>query len=173
MSSTPLDRLRSKKARQITVGVYLDERFADRLDAAVLARQQARNDHAPASVPDDDMAALTANIAAAQAALDEATFWFTFQGIGRAAFARLVAEHPPTDEDIAHAESRARDRPDFHAATFAPALIAASCIAPAMTLETANSIFEDEAWNTEELGALMAAALSVCARARPLAVKHE
>jgi hypothetical protein len=166
VTGTPLDRLRSKQPRKIRVGVFLDEDPADRLDAAVLALQEARQVYAPSPVPDGDLGPLASAVAAAQEALDAVTFWFTFKGIGRTRFNALLAEHPPTDADLAKAADRLQDRPEWCPATFTPALIAASCATPQMTLADVQALFDDEAWNIQELGALFAAALAVNTRAR-------
>lgn len=169
MSVTPSDRLRAKQPRRITVGVFLDDNLADRLDAAVMALHDARRTQAPA----DDVAALEAAKDTAQAVLDDETMWFTFQAIGRNALARLTDAHPPTDEQVEEAAAEERGRPDYDPATFAPALLAAACIAPALTVEDFEGVYASEAWNDDERGALFAAALSVCTRARPLQVRTD
>jgi hypothetical protein len=167
-SATPQDRLRAKQPRRITVGVFLDESLADRLDAAVLAKHQAL----AADAPPADVEPLQAAVTAAQEALDEATMWFTFAGLGRSAFARLIDEHPPTPQQLADAEKISRAAPTFDPDTFAPALLAASCVSPAgLGVEDFLAIYSDPAWNVEELGSLFAAALSVNGQARPLVIR--
>jgi hypothetical protein len=52
---------------------------------------------------------------------------FSFQGLGRGAFAKLHAEHPVSDAD----KAEFGDAADFNPRTFPPALMAASCIEPA------------------------------------------
>jgi hypothetical protein len=169
-SPAPADRLRAKQPRRITVGVFLDEEPADRLDAAVLARQ----DGARVSAASEDLDVLDQAIKAAQAALDDATMWFTFQALGRNAFARLVASCAPTEQQIADAETNGRPRPEYNVETFGPLLLSESCVAPSgLTLDDWMGIFADEAWNEQEIGALMAAALAVNTRARPLQVRAE
>jgi hypothetical protein len=54
---------------------------------------------------------------------------WAFEGIGRKAYRDLVAEHPPTDAQVA----KGKDRnlvPEWNEDTFLPALIAASCVKP-------------------------------------------
>jgi hypothetical protein len=51
---------------------------------------------------------------------------FRFEGLGRGAFAKLQAEHPPTDAQL---ETVGRDL-EFNPETFPPALMAATCVAP-------------------------------------------
>jgi hypothetical protein len=169
MPATPQDRLRAKQPRRITVGVFLDESLADRLDAAVLAVQDARRVTAPA----EDIDALEAAVKAAQEALDAETMWFTFQGLGRLAFARLLAEYPPPGDQTADAKQAGRDAPEYDLERFPAALLAASCAAPALTIADFEGLYSDPAWNADELGSLFAAALSVNVRARPLQVRAQ
>lgn len=169
MVASPADRLKGKRPRRITVGVFLDEGPADRLDAAVMAVQDARRAGAPA----DDITGLERAVTAAQQGLDDVTFWFTFQGIGRTRFARLLAEHQPTTEQTARAEAAGRDAPEYDAETFPAALLQAACIAPQLPDGHFAGLFDDDAWNDAELGSLCAAALAVNTRARPLQVRSQ
>jgi hypothetical protein len=167
---TPADRLRAKKPRQITVGVFLDEAPADRLEAAIVRRAEAVAQHAdPAYVAVIDQA-----ISDARAALDEVTIWLTFRAIGRSAFGRLLAEHPASQDDIGAAQLAGREMPEYSMTTFAPALIHASLVAPALEVADVEALYEDgSGWNEQELGALFAAALAVNTRARPLQVRAD
>lgn len=167
MTASPADRLKGKQPRRITVGVFLDEGPADRLDAAVIAVQDARRVGAPA----EDITALEKSVTEAQQGLDDVTFWFTFQGIGRGAFARLLAEYPPTPEQEARAEADGRDRPEYDTEAFPAALLQAACIAPQLPPGHFAGLFDDDAWNDAELGSLCAAALAVNTRSRPLRVR--
>lgn len=53
---------------------------------------------------------------------------FTFQGLGSGEFAKLQAAHPATDENR---KALGTDELEWNPDTFPPALMAASCIAPA------------------------------------------
>lgn len=164
MPVSPADRLKAKQPRRITVGVYLDEAPADRYDAFVLALFEAR----AKGQPEEELDALKAQLDSAQALLDEQTAWFTFQGLGRSAFARLLAEHPPTQADLQKARDAGQPPSDYDPNTFAPALIAASSLTPKLTEDDVLDLYDNPSWNDDELGSLFAAALSVNTRSRPL-----
>lgn len=164
MPASPADRLKAKQPRRITVGVYLDDAPADRYDAFVLALFEAR----AKGQPEADLVELKKRLDSAQEALDQATGWFTFQGLGRSAFARLLAEHPPTEAAMQKAAAAGQPPSDYNPATFAPALIAASCLLPTLTEQDVLDLYDDPAWNDDELGSIFAAALAVNTRARPL-----
>ena len=166
--ATPADRLKAKKPRQITIGVYLDESLADAVDAAAMQLQDGRRLRAEAA----DIDVLEKRLADAQATLDEGTQWLTFQALGRRAFSRLIEEHPPSAETIALAAQRGQEQePQFEPLTFAPALIAAACIRPALTVDDVDALYASDAWNEPELSALFAAALAVNTQARPWNVR--
>lgn len=81
---------------------------------------------------------------------------------GRRAFEQLIAEHPPSDDD--HDDARkAIGRPEalarWHADTFTPALIAACCADPALTVEQATEMYEE--WTDGEISEIFAAAIAV------------
>lgn len=94
---------------------------------------------------------------------------FTMRSIGRVGWEKLVDEHQPsTEEQEAHrTEQLARDTPMLMITTlrwsesFAPALIAASCADPAMTVGQAEALWDDPAWSAEECKRLFDAALEV------------
>jgi hypothetical protein len=166
---TPADRLRAKQPRTIEVGVWLDETPADRLDAATIARVEARRQHADV----DELTALDKLVDESRAELDAATMWFRLRALGRSAFARLLAEHPPTETEVARAQAAGRPGPQF-ASSLAPALIHACMVEPDLSRADIDALYEDESgWNEQELGALFAAALGVNTQARPLRVRAD
>lgn len=68
---------------------------------------------------------------------------FVFQSIGRQAWTKLLAEHPPTDE---HRDLGSDHNPE----TFPPAALAASSVEPKMSVETATGMFDElnlSQWN--------------------------
>jgi hypothetical protein len=92
---------------------------------------------------------------------------YVFRSIGPKAFHDLIAAHEPTDED--HDDQRlATGRPEavarWHSDTFIPALIAASCTSPKVSVAQATEMYEE--WNDAEVGELFAAALVVNQGAR-------
>lgn len=102
-------------------------------------------------------------VEAAEEAVRESTQTFVFRSPGSKAFEDLIAEHPPTDDD--HDDARKMTgRPEalarWHTDTFGPALLAACCIDPKLTVDEATAIYTD--WTDTEAGELFAAALAVC-----------
>lgn len=79
---------------------------------------------------------------------------FIFKSVGREAYDDMILEHPPT-------EKQKDDGADFNTDTFPPALVAASCVEPEITLKEANTIFASDQWNGAELRELFFGALGV------------
>jgi hypothetical protein len=68
---------------------------------------------------------------------------FTFEGIGRRAYAKLVADNPPTAEQKAEAEADERSV-SYNPDTFPPRLLAASCVAPeGASIEGMTDVWEN------------------------------
>jgi hypothetical protein len=142
-----------KKARRLTIGIYLDDDVADRADVEQQAYDKVRlelertrprrlaeyaaagydPDKALDLVQEEDtkgLSGLAASRDQALAELDDATLWFVFEAIGYRRLAALIRAHPPTDEQKKQAEEQASEvqwNPD----TFLEALTRDSCIAPA------------------------------------------
>lgn len=84
---------------------------------------------------------------------------FTFAAIGSAAFQQMKRDHPP---------QRGESDADWHLDTFAPALIAASCVrievpggeAEGLTEEEAQQLWTSSSWNEPERAELFHAAAS-------------
>lgn len=92
------------------------------LNAAVLADQhENRTPVAPT---------LAAELRTLEAEIDAAKRTFHFKAIGKRKWADLLAQHPPTKEQL-----KVHGRLDHNPATFPSAAIAATCTSPAMTLE--------------------------------------
>ncbi len=81
---------------------------------------------------------------------------FTFKSMGSQNYDVLLnqPENQPTDE-------QKKAGGDFNPDHFPPALIAASCVDPEMTLEEALTIYNDPSWNGAELQKLFFGALEV------------
>lgn len=75
----------------------------------------------------DEAHELADELAVLEARMDAASAPFTFRSIGRQAWRRLIGEHPPTRE-------QARQGLDHNPDTFPVAAIAASCVAPEITV---------------------------------------
>jgi hypothetical protein len=160
------DHLRSqKKPVTKTIPVVLDPDLADEYETAKRARDVAavRADARPA---DSELAFLLLEADQALEAViarleeEEAVVWFTFRGIGRAAYTALAGEHPPTAEQRAKARAMNSDA-TVNTDTFPPVLIAACLVDPPMTAEQAVGLWDDPNWNDAELGALYGAAIEV------------
>ncbi|MGV9226402.1 hypothetical protein ACWDPF_27460 [Streptomyces albogriseolus] len=93
---------------------------------------------------------------AAQEEYDAHTVVLTFQALERGRLEDLIKEHPPTEEEEA-------DGDEFHAETFAPALIAASSV-DGMPLEYAQHAMRT--WALDDWRRLWEAAWSVQQRKR-------
>lgn len=95
------------------------------------------------------------------------TATFKFASIGRAGWEKVLDDHQATDEQQAehrHAQV-ARDVPQllitslrWNRDTFPPALIAASCIEPEMTVAQAQALWDDPAWSAVECNKLFESA---------------
>ncbi len=102
---------------------------------------------------------------------------FTFQSIGRVAYRDLLLAHPATGEQRREFEKAQKtagtpphlvSRLPFNSDTYPPALIAACCVTPAMTVDEATELWQSEAWGEGELMALLTAAQLVNSqKARP------
>ena len=77
------------------------------------------------------------------------------RAIGSTAYDKLVAANPPNRVQ--------RERGDtWNIDTFAPALIAACCVEPQLTLEQATEIYSSEDWAAGEIGALFYGCQRIC-----------
>lgn len=111
---------------------------------------------------DEELRPFRTAVDAAEKAVNEQTDVYVFRACGRYRFNELIAEHPPTDDDIEEARKASADpnaRPNWSFDTFAPALIAECCIDPKLSMEEAKAICED--WNDAEVLDLFTTALGV------------
>lgn len=159
------DRLPKKQARRGRVPILFSEDAADRLAAAETALVVASP---------EGLSVAQAELDAARAEVEKSTVVYRFQAIGQPAYEQLVADHPPTDEQMAKyradvevqaakpiGEREPVEAPFANVETFAPALIAASLIDPEMTLEQVTTEFAGESWNIAEVQSLYNEALLV------------
>jgi hypothetical protein len=73
-----------------------------------------------------EIAALAAQVRELEERASESEMTFTFEGLGRGRYARMLADHPPTKEQKAELGAELIYNPE----TFPPALLAASCVEP-------------------------------------------
>lgn len=144
-----LDHLRKKEPVQKTISVILSDSEMEAHDRALRAYERLILTKGAAEA---DIDKAKAELDLAREALDEVTVSMTFRSIGRKAYDGLVSEHPPTDEqkDLDYT---------YNPETFSPALIAAACVEPRMTLEEATEIFDT--WNGPEVTELFFTAVEV------------
>lgn len=167
------DHLRGKKQpyRQ-TISVVLDQELAAEYEDAKRARDvieiraKARPDDVDVAAEflatEQRLAEITDRLLDTEAIAD-----FTFRGIGRHAFEKLVLAHPATADQRAKAKAGGvTDTLQWNIDTFPAAVIAACCVEPALTFEQALDLWNDDNWNASELDELLAAALSVCSGRR-------
>lgn len=162
-----VDELRSRKPREMTVSVCLDEDLSAALEDAEQAVFLA-------VTPEQKKAAAQA-LDAARDAAEGSTVTMLVRSVGRKAYDDLVLANPPTPVQVARAQadwlatvSAATamgerpgqfEPPDWDAEKFAPALIAACAVEPALTLEEATSLFDE--WCPAEVSALFTACVVV------------
>ncbi|NUV54553.1 hypothetical protein G6W51_16875 [Streptomyces coelicolor] len=142
-----------------------DPELRDRYHQAKLAKERAE-DYLKSVEKDADKEAVTAvrrqfietTVAFDQAreAYEAATVVLTFQALERGRLEDLIKQHPPTEEEE-------QDGDEFHAETFAPALIAASST-DGMPLEYAQHAMRT--WALDDWKSLWGAAWSVQQRKR-------
>jgi hypothetical protein len=80
---------------------------------------------------------------------------FLFQSIGAQEWDRLVSKYPPTTEQRA-------DGSAFNMHTFAPALLAKTCIDPVLTEREWKEIWDSPDWNRGEVVQLYVTAVELC-----------
>jgi hypothetical protein len=79
----------------------------------------------------------------------------SFRGIPAHQYDRLIAAHPPRPSDKKQGYGYNPDK-------FGPAILAATCIDPEMTVEDATEIWKSDEWNRGERMMLLMAAIEVC-----------
>jgi hypothetical protein len=88
---------------------------------------------------------------------DDVEFALKLRAVSAATYDQLLADHPPTKEQTA-------DGAGYNADTFAPAIIAAVVVEPALTVEQATEIWTGDTWSRGELRDLFMACVNLCAR---------
>lgn len=170
----PMDHLRSKKKPiKKTIWVAGDSELADEFSEleASLSRAEGALASLPATSPRREAAAsdvleLTAKVAELKAQLRETSIKFTFQSLGRKRYEKILADHPPTDEQVkAHKDSGEAGAIEFNPDTFPYALISHSCIEPLVNDENREEfeswIRDSDDWNGAEVITLFQTAMAV------------
>lgn len=98
---------------------------------------------------------------AAKEALLDNSVEMVFRSIGRPAYDALLKKHPPTEKQVEEHKKEHGFAPEYNAETFAPELIAASCVQPEMTAAQVLSLIEDYGWNAGEYSHLFQLAVRV------------
>ncbi len=150
---TVAEIMAKKKAVTKQVAIQLDGELADRIADLRKLHLAARDSDRLSNEP-DKAPAIMAQIEALVEESKDTEVIFTFKSIGRFAYDELVTSHPPTKE-------QKKDGAEFNADTFPPALVAASCVDPSMSLEDATAMFSSPDWNGAELRRIFFGALEV------------
>jgi hypothetical protein len=102
--------------------------------------------------------------------VDDGLVEFIFEALPRPDFEKLRDDHPPMAAQRSEFKSKMRAQGfaahqvgelGYNPDTFPPALIAACCVSPKLTLEDALEIWSGEDFSAGELGSLMNAAYAV------------
>lgn len=85
----------------------------------------------------------------------EVSIWF--EAIAAAHYDKLVAKCPPKQEDK-------KQGLQYNVDSFAPKIIAATCVQPSMSEDEAKELWESDNWNRGERMQLFMGAIEVCTR---------
>lgn len=156
------DHLAKKKPLERRVRIVLE-------DAPLQRLEELREQAAEKELRGEQLNGLSEQLKDAEGHLDAASVWCVFRAIGRKGYDDLIRAHPATDCEkdcgecdtcnIRKESGDATARAPYHAETFAPALIAASCVEPQMSVEQVATLFDE--WTTAEIMSLFVAALEV------------
>lgn len=128
-----LDEVLAKaKPNTATVVVFLDGEIADRIHALEVDLRNAELAHDTIG-ESPDVARIRGDLDEARAQAAASQVEFRLQAIGSLAWARLLAEHPPTDDDR-------KAGTDHNPRTFPPAALAASLVEPEATVEQVEQL---------------------------------
>jgi hypothetical protein len=118
-----------------TVNIVLDGKVGAELDDARRVWVEARErDRRNSVLGGGEAPPLAQRVLDLEAEADASTVTFRIRAVSAMAWRRLIEAHPP----ITPAERE--EGWNWHAETFAPAVIAASCIDPAMSVEQATEL---------------------------------
>lgn len=156
-AQTMADIIAAKKPNTRTIDIVLDTDLANEiklkeqeLGQAKSRRRDLAHGVGPIEVELDELYERAADIAVT----------FTFQDMGRKPFDDLILAHPPTSQQKQHIADLGGGVLEYNIDTFPPALLAATAIDPVMTVEEAETIFNE--WGSGEAELLFSVALMVC-----------
>jgi hypothetical protein len=182
------DVLEAKKPAGLTLEMINDTAHADAVNRAIGRRDTAQRlfDRDKSASNTNDLIEAEQALDAVRAAAREATRYWRFVAIGRVAYEALRDAHPSSkvERDDYRKKMAAMGRQQseigqivWSAATFPPALIAASCAGvyateadaeaattgegPYLSLERATELWNSDRYNSNELDTLFSAALLV------------
>ena len=150
--------IRDKKPNTKTVDIVLDSDLANeiQLKEQEKAQMQSRRGRSLA----DGIGPLETELDALYEKAAEAVVTFIFRDPGRKPFDELAIAHPPTVEQKKRVADLGGGILEFNIDTFPPALLALTAWEPKMTLQQAETIFDE--WGSGDAETLFAAALLVC-----------
>lgn len=165
-----LDR---KRPVEHSVPIALESKYADAVAAAEGAIEQLERDHRLGRVTVEELQergpALQVALDEAKAEYEENSVVFRARALGRKHLDRLMAEHPPTDDQQAAFRELVRNAPmaakngelPYNTDTFPPALLAASLVEPEFTLDEAQELWDSDTWSDAELATILNACWAV------------
>lgn len=171
-ASTALaDLLERKRPATVSEWIVLDSEAADayidaknEFDLAEIRVSAAPNDADRAA----DLETARAKLDAARERAKAATVEFKFQAIGRIAWEELVTDHRATSSEQAQFRklNPGGGSLTWSPKTFPPAIVHASLVEPALSVEQVRALWDDPAWSDGETRALLEAAVAVNQRRR-------
>lgn len=190
-----LDHLKKKRKPFVDVYILLEPELEDtwkkaktdlEAAAAAIARTTSAMEHAQSQGHEGEaeryrsrLPGLEAKEAEAQAAFDaadkaktKATVRMRVESIGRKKYDALVADHPPTEEQVKEwQEQNPKDDgtpgdslPEYNGDTFPQALISRCLTSPKLSVDEVEEVTED--WNFSEFMQLFTAAIAVNSASR-------
>jgi len=133
---------------------------ADLLDRISTLEEEAAREAAVDKSENRDPVApgIARQIQALEQELADSEVEFTFQALGRRAYAALVTGNPPTEAQKTQAEAQGVPL-TYNSDTFPPLLLTASCVAPeGTTLEDMTDLWDN--WSDGQLGPMWRACLT-------------
>lgn len=177
MSPDPIDDVREatidellsgKKALVRTAYFIVDSDLADEW-----AEARARVDELRYSNDEAALRSARAVVDDLRARVKEHTRAIRFKALGRDAYEKLVDQFPPSDRQRRDARDRGLGEPSWDLDKFPPRLLAAAAIAPQMSVDQAEALWNSEDYNQGELQLILTTALGANGGSRVLSLGKE